>query len=43
MKISDGHYEATCHYCNQFWHRESLQNIESHLANDCSKIPTETH
>jgi hypothetical protein len=42
MKIFDGHYEATCHYCNRFWHRGSPQDIESHLANDCSKIPTET-
>ena len=22
-KVSEGHYEATCSYCNNFWHKGS--------------------
>src|SRR5579859_1215269 len=40
-KVSDGHYEATCRYCNIFWHKGSPQALEAHFANDCLKIPLE--
>jgi hypothetical protein len=40
-KVSDGHYEATCRYCNTFWHKGSPQALEAHFANDCLKIPLE--
>lgn len=37
-KVLEGHYEATCLYCNSFWNKGSL---ESHLANNCLKVPLE--
>ena len=40
-KISEGHYEATCLYCNTFWHKGSPQILEAHLANNCLKAPLE--
>ncbi|CAG8723625.1 5049_t:CDS:2, partial [Rhizophagus irregularis] len=40
-QVSDGHYEATCLYCNTFWHKGSPQNLEAHFANDCLKVPIE--
>ena len=40
-KVSDGHYEATCLYCNTSWHKGSPQNLEAHFANDCLKVPIE--
>ena len=38
-KVSEGHYEATCLYCNTFWHKGSPQILEAHLANSCLKVP----
>jgi len=40
-KVSEGHYEATCSYCNNFWHKGSPQDLEGHFANDCLKVPME--
>lgn len=40
-RVSDGHYEATCRYCNTFWHKGSPQVLEAHFANDCIKVPLE--
>lgn len=40
-KVSEGHYEATCLYCNTFWHKGSPQVLEAHLANNCLKVPLE--
>jgi hypothetical protein len=40
-KVSEGHYEATCLYCNTFWHKGSPQDLEAHFANDCLKVPME--
>ncbi len=40
-KVSKGHYEATCSYCNTFWHKGSPQDLEGHFANDCLKVPIE--
>ncbi len=37
-KVSKGHYEATCSYCNTFWHKGSPQDLEGHFANDCLKV-----
>ena len=41
-KVSEGHYEATCVYCNCFWKKGSPQDLEAHFANDCSKVPADT-
>ncbi|CAB4413287.1 unnamed protein product [Rhizophagus irregularis] len=41
-KVLEGHYEATCVYCDLFWKKGSLQELEAHLANDCSKVPADT-
>jgi hypothetical protein len=41
-KVSEGHYEATCVYCDLFWKKGSPQELEAHLANDCSKVPADT-
>jgi hypothetical protein len=41
-KVSEGHYEATCLFCNTFWHKGSPQILEAHLANNCLKVPLET-
>lgn len=41
-KVSEGHYEATCVYCDYFWKKGSPQDLESHFANDCSEVPVET-
>ena len=40
-KVSEGHYEGTCLYCNTFWHKGSPQVLEAHLANNCLKAPLE--
>jgi hypothetical protein len=40
-EVSKGHYEATCLYCNTFWHKGSPQSIEAHFANECLKVPIE--
>lgn len=40
-RVSVGHYEATCRYCNTFWHKGSPQVLEGHFANDCLKVPIE--
>lgn len=42
MKVSEGHYEATCSYCKCFWKKGSPQDLEAHFANGCSKIPADT-
>ena len=39
--VSEGHYEATCLYCNTFWHKGSPQILEAHLTNSCLKAPLE--
>jgi hypothetical protein len=41
-KISQGHYEATCIYCDFFWRKGSPQDLESHFANNCPKVPDDT-
>ena len=41
-KVSEGHYEATCSYCNFFWKRGSPQDLEAHFANECSEVPANT-
>jgi hypothetical protein len=41
-KVSEGHYEATCVYCDFFWRKGSPQDLEAHFANDCSEVPAET-
>ncbi|GES85533.1 ribonuclease H-like domain-containing protein [Rhizophagus clarus] len=41
-KVSEGHYEATCIYCDCFWKKGSPQDLEAHFANDCSKVPADT-
>ncbi|CAB5345924.1 unnamed protein product [Rhizophagus irregularis] len=41
-KVSEGHYEATCVYCDCFWKKGSPQDLEAHFANDCSKVPADT-
>ena len=41
-KVSEGHYEATCSYCNYFWKKDSPQDLEAHFGNECSKIPADT-
>jgi hypothetical protein len=41
-KVSEGHYEATCVYCNFFWKKGSPQDLEVHFANDCSKVSSNT-
>ena len=41
-KVSEGHYEATCVYCNHFWNKGSPQDLEAHFANECPKIPADT-
>ena len=41
-KVSEGHYEATCLYCNRFWNKGSPQDLEAHFANKCSKAPDNT-
>ncbi|CAG8628466.1 16073_t:CDS:2 [Rhizophagus irregularis] len=41
-KESEGHYEATCVYCDLFWKKGSPQELEAHFANDCSKVPADT-
>jgi hypothetical protein len=41
-KVSEGHYEATCIYCEFFWKKGSPQDLEAHFANDCSKVPANT-
>ncbi|CAB5349333.1 unnamed protein product [Rhizophagus irregularis] len=33
-KVSEGHYEATCVYCDLFWKKGSPQELEAHFAND---------
>jgi hypothetical protein len=40
-RVSVGHYEATCRYCNTFWHKGSSQALEGHFTNDCLKVPLE--
>ena len=42
VKVSEGHYEATCIYCNHFWNKGSPQELEAHFANKCPKIPADT-
>jgi hypothetical protein len=42
VKVSEGHYEATCSYCNCFWKKGSPQDLEAHFANECSKVPADT-
>jgi hypothetical protein len=37
-KISQGHYNATCKFCNKKWHKGSPEECESHLANFCQKV-----
>ncbi|CAB4404603.1 unnamed protein product [Rhizophagus irregularis] len=41
-KVSEGHYEATCVYCDLVWKKGSPQELEAHLANNCSKVPADT-
>jgi hypothetical protein len=41
-KVLEGHYEATCVYCDCFWKKGSPQDLEAHFANDCSKVPADT-
>jgi hypothetical protein len=36
-KVSEGHYEATCVYCDCFWKKSSPQDLKAHFANDCLK------
>ena len=40
-KISQGHYNATCKFCNKKWHKGSPEECESHLANFCQKVPSD--
>ena len=37
-KVSKGHYEVTCLYCNTFWHKGLLQDLKRHFANNCLKV-----
>ncbi|RHZ75278.1 hypothetical protein Glove_216g25 [Diversispora epigaea] len=36
-----GKYEATCNYCDKSWDCGELCQLEAHLANHCSSVPTE--
>ncbi|PKY56631.1 hypothetical protein RhiirA4_428387 [Rhizophagus irregularis] len=35
------HFAAECHYCNQKWARGRPQDLQIHLAKDCSKVDNE--
>src|SRR5260363_432501 len=41
IQKSNGHYEATCNYCTEYWGRGKPAKLEAHLANECSKFPEE--
>jgi hypothetical protein len=38
-KRQDGHFPATCKWCNSKWARGDRVPMESHLANHCTKAP----
>ncbi|RIB20189.1 hypothetical protein C2G38_2179913 [Gigaspora rosea] len=38
---SNGHYEATCYYCNMSWSRGKPAKLEAHLANECDHCPND--
>ena len=38
-KGSDGHFSATCKWCDSKWGRGDRARMESHLANHCTKAP----
>ncbi|CAG8727661.1 12911_t:CDS:1, partial [Racocetra fulgida] len=35
----NGHYKATCYYCNESWKRGKPQAMKAHLANQCNSCP----
>ncbi|CAG8574520.1 19710_t:CDS:2 [Racocetra fulgida] len=39
IQKSNGHYEATCNYCTEYWGRRKPAKLEAHLSNECSKCP----
>jgi hypothetical protein len=40
-RVSPGHYNATCKFCDKFWYKGSPEECENHLANFCQKVPTD--
>ncbi|CAG8460153.1 6143_t:CDS:1, partial [Cetraspora pellucida] len=35
----NGHYKATCYYCNESWKHGKPQAMKVHLANQCNSCP----
>ncbi|CAG8814060.1 36292_t:CDS:2, partial [Gigaspora margarita] len=38
---SNGHYEATCYYCNTSWSKGKPAKLEAHLANEYDHCPND--
>lgn len=38
-KVADGHFSATCNWCDAKWARAERITMESHLASHCNKAP----
>ncbi|CAG8763189.1 12633_t:CDS:1, partial [Ambispora leptoticha] len=37
--LGDGHYGASCRYCQVVWNREKPQILKHHLARECEEVP----
>jgi hypothetical protein len=41
-QVSKGYYSATCSFCDQNWTNAKPSKLKKHLANDCTKIDSDT-